>query len=140
MNFAKRLLVVAAVVMGSATVSRGATKPADPAHVSMGSEIALSDYLVPGKTVVFDFYSDYCPPCRVYTEPRKALHAQRDDVVVVKVDINRPGVKGIDWKSPVVAQHNMRSIPHFKVFGPDGKMVSEGAEARSAVDAMLGQL
>ena len=122
------------------STSGAATKSAEPAHVAQGSEISLADYLVPGKTVVFDFYSDYCPPCRVYTEPLKALHASRDDVVVVKVDINRPGVKGIDWKSPVARQHEMHSIPAFKVYGPDGTLRADGQAARSAVKDMLKDL
>ena len=61
----------------------------------------------------------------------------RDDIVVVFVDINRPETKGIDWKSPVAVQHGMRSIPHFKIFGPDGKLIAEDtpkdAKARQMV-------
>lgn len=102
-----------------------ATKGAEPAVVSQGQEIRLTDLLVPGKITVVDFTSQYCPPCRAYAEPLHQLHAKRDDVAVVKVDINRPGVKGIDWKSPVAAQFRLRSIPHFKVFGPDGKLLAE---------------
>lgn len=131
---------LAVVGLWCGAIAGAATKPVEPAHVALGEEIDLALFLVPGKTVVFDFYSDYCPPCRVYTEPLKALHAQRDDVLVVKVDINRPGVKGIDWKSPVAQQHKMRSIPHFKVFGPDGVLRSEGDAARREVHGMLDSL
>jgi len=80
---------------------------------------------VPGKTTVFDFTSEYCPPCCGYAEPLHKLHADRADIAVVKVDINRPGVKGIDWKSPVAKQFALHSIPHFKVYGPDGKLIAE---------------
>jgi hypothetical protein len=55
------------------------------------------------------------------------LHAKRDHIVVVFGDINRPDTKGIDWKSPVAVQHGMRSIPHFKVYGSDGKLIAEDA-------------
>jgi len=34
------------------------SKGAKPAHISGGQEFKLTDYLVPGKTTVFDFYSD----------------------------------------------------------------------------------
>jgi hypothetical protein len=65
------------------------------------------------------------------------LHASRSDIVVVKVDINRPGVKGIDWKSPVVKQYGLHSIPHFKVFGPDGKMLAEDTTEESKARRMV---
>jgi hypothetical protein len=59
------------------------------------------------------------------------LHRTRDDIVVVKVDINRPGIRGIDWKSPVAQQYKLNSIPHFKVYGPDGKLMAEDRPPQS---------
>jgi len=100
-------------------------KQSEPLHISRGAKIALTDYLVPGKTVVFDFTSKYCGPCRAYSQPLDALHAARADIVVVKVDINRADVTGIDWQSPVARQYDLASIPHFKVYGPDGKLLGE---------------
>ena len=104
-----------------------------PARIAMGEEVQLSDYLVPGKITIFDFTSQFCPPCRAIAPHVEKLHLTRDDIAVVSVDINRPGVQGIDWKSPVAQQYNMHSIPHFKVFGPDGKLIAEGNEARALV-------
>jgi hypothetical protein len=66
-----------------------------------------------------------------------ALHAKRDDIVVVKVDINRPETKGIDWRSPVATQYGLKSVPHFKVYGPDGKKQSEGDAAWEFVTGLL---
>ena len=85
--------------------------------------------------MVFDFTSDFCPPCRAINPYLDKLHANRADVVVVKVDINRPDVRGIDWQSPVAKQYGMRSIPYFQVYGPDGQMVAEGQQARQMVTA-----
>ena len=108
-------------------------KPAQPERIAHGQEVNLQDYLVPGKTVIFDFTSEFCPPCRAIAPHLHKLHAQRADVVVVEVDINRPGVKGIDWSSPVARQYGLESIPYFKVFGPDGQLQAEGQEARALV-------
>jgi len=127
------LLLSASVSFADATY----TKPAVPERISHGEQVKLENYLVPGKTTVFDFTSEYCPPCRAISPRLDKLHAKRNDVVVVKIDINRPGVKGIDWKSPVAAQYGMRSIPNFKVYGPDGKLQAEGKEARSLVESWL---
>ena len=109
------------------------TKAAAPERIAFGQEVNLADYLVSGKTVVFDFTSEFCPPCRAISPYLDKLHAKRADVVVVKVDINRPDVRGIDWGSPVAKQYSMQSIPHFKVFGPDGKLQAEGKPARDLV-------
>jgi hypothetical protein len=122
-----------AVVLAADTKTKGPK----PVRVAYGQPINLADYLVPGKTTVFDFTSKYCPPCVAIAPDLEKLHAKRDDIVVVFVDINRPETKGIDWKSPVAQQHGMRSISHFKVFGPDGKMIAEDtpkdAKARQMV-------
>jgi thiol-disulfide isomerase/thioredoxin len=120
------------------------TKGAEPIRIAYGEEVKLTDYLVPGKTTVFDFTSPYCPPCRAYEEPLHALHQQRADVAIVKVDINRPGLHQIDWQSPVAQQYGMDSIPHFKIFGPDGKLVAEDTvspgPARQLVNQWLGEM
>lgn len=104
-----------------------------PLTISHGERVNLADYLVPGKTTVFDFYSEYCPTCRSIAPDMAKLHASRDDIAVVMVDINRPGVNGIDWKSPVAKQYDLPSTPQLKVYGPDGKMRAEGSAAYKLV-------
>ena len=113
------------------------TKGAAPLHVSHGGEIKLEDYVVPGKTTVFDFYSEYCPPCRAIAPHLEKLHAARADVAVVKVDINRPDHKGIDWHSPVAAQYKLESVPNFMVVGPDGKVQAQGDAAYEMVVGLI---
>lgn len=112
-------------------------KGPEPLRISHGEKVALADYLVPGKITIFDFTSNYCPPCRMIAPHLDKLHETRDDIAVVAVDINRPETKGIDWKSPVARQYDLHSIPHFKVYGADGKMMAEGDEARSIVFGWL---
>lgn len=116
------------------------TKGAEPLRIARGERVDLADYLVPGKTTVFDFTSEFCPPCRAYDPTLLALHQQRADVAVVKVDINRPGLKRIDWQSPVAQQYGMKSIPHFKVYGPDGKLIAEDRAARALVNQWIAAL
>lgn len=121
----KRLLLLLSLLGLIAAATHGAAKGPEPVVISRGETVTLADHLVPGKTVVFNFTSKFCPPCRAYDEPLRKLHATREDLVVVKVDINRPSVRGIDWQSPVAQQFELRSIPHFKVFGPDGRLLAE---------------
>lgn len=106
------------------------TKGEKPLRISQGQKVELADFFVTGKTTLFDFTSEYCGPCRVYADPLLKLHQARADLAVVKVDINRPEIHRIDWESPVAQQYGMRSIPHFKIYGPDGNLVAEGQAAR----------
>ena len=96
-----------------------------PLSIAQGQAIDLADFLVTGKITVFDFTSEYCPPCRGYADPLLQLHRQKAGIAVVKVDINRPEIHKIDWSSPVAKQYDLHSIPHFKVYGPDGRLVAE---------------
>lgn len=102
-----------------------ATKGAGPQHISFGEEINLEDYLVSGKTTVFDFHGDYCPPCRALAPYLEMLHKARDDIAVVVVEINRPGVRGIDWHSPVAKEYEVSSIPYLKIYNADGKLIAD---------------
>lgn len=97
--------------------------------IGKGEEVVLEDHLVAGKTNIVDFYSDFCGPCRTLAPRLEALAKQREDLAVIKVDINRPGQAGIDWQSPTARQFSLRSIPHLRIYGPDGKLELEGRPA-----------
>lgn len=109
----------------------------EPQRIAFGEKVDIEKYVVPGKTTVFDFTSEYCPPCVAIAPLLHDLDAKRDDLVIVEVDINREGVKGIDWSSPVTAQYGIQSVPSFKVYGPDGKLTAENEEAYEMVSAWL---
>ncbi|HEY0864576.1 MAG TPA: thioredoxin family protein [Lacunisphaera sp.] len=140
-----KLLPALLAALALSATALAAPKGAEPAHIAMGQTIVLADHLVPGKTTIVDFTSKYCPPCQFYNEPLAKLHAQRADIAVVKVDINRPDVKRIDWQSPVAQQFKLQSIPHFKVYGPDGKLIAEdqpgvASPARALVHKFIEEL
>lgn len=111
-----------------------------PLRISQGEQIQLTDYVIEGEYTVFDFMSDYCPPCTRIAPWMNRLHNERPGVNVIKVDINRPGVRGIDWKSPVAAQFGLSSIPHFKVMDAEGNLVAEGDKAWEMLVAWLEEL
>ncbi len=113
------------------------TATANETIIGHGAEVNLTDHLVSGKTVIFDFFSEFCPPCRKISPLLAKLDEKRDDLVVVKIDINRKGVTGIDWGSPIARQYNLQSIPHFKIFSPEGKLVAENEAAFNQVLSML---
>lgn len=98
-------------------VSAGA---ADIQTITHGREVDIEKHLVPGKYVLFDFYADWCGPCRAL-EPQIRELAGRygDQLVVRKIDI-------INWDSPVSRQYRMSSIPYMILYGPDGVRITTG--------------
>jgi hypothetical protein len=65
------------------------------------------------------------------------LDSKRNDIIVHKVDINRPGIRGIDWESPVARQYNIHSVPYFMIYDPSGKLTHQGQEAYTEVMRLL---
>ncbi len=112
------------------------TSRAIPSYMIEGS-INIQKEIVKGKINIIDFYSPFCPPCKKIAPFLKKLDDQRRDIVVITIDINRPGVMGIDWKSPVAQQFNLKSIPYFIVISPFGKLMCEGKEAYSYVVQLM---
>lgn len=132
------LALVALPLVSRAADAAKTTKGAEPLHISMGEKVEIKDYIVPGKTTIFDFYSTFCPPCMRIKPAMEKLHHDRPDIAVVEVDINRPGHQGIDFKSPVGLQYQLESIPHFVIYGPDGQLVVEDkGQEMAAYDAVL---
>ncbi len=99
-------------------------------EITRGQQVELLDFVEPGYYTVFDFYSEYCPPCVALKPTVEELAEVSDEIVLRVVNINREGHKGIDWKSPVAVQYGMNSIPHFKVYDKDGTLMLEGNAAR----------
>jgi thiol-disulfide isomerase/thioredoxin len=109
------------------------TKGAEPLQISHGDPVKLEDYLVTGKITVIDFYSHFCPPCMALAPLLVKLHQSRDDLAVVEVDINRPGVTGIDWQSPVAGEFKLESIPNLVIYSATGTVIASGDKARDLV-------
>lgn len=119
--------------------SGNAAKPAAPARIGIGQPVQLEEHLVPGKTVIFNFTSAFCEPCQRLDPQLRKFHAERANIVVVEVDIDRPGRRTEDWDSPLAQQFNIRStgLPLLKVYGPNGQLQSDGNAAETLVRGWL---
>ena len=67
----------------------------------------------------------------------KQLAEKRPDLVIKKANINQPGVNGIDWRSPLAQQYQIRQVPYFMIFNPQGQLVVQGREAFETVGRWL---
>ncbi len=93
---------------------------ADVETITHGEQVDIKHHLVPGKYVLFDFYADWCGPCRGLAPILARLASQQSESLVLrKVDIK-------DWRSPVARQYSISSIPHLKLYGPEGHLIAEG--------------
>ena len=128
------ILVLAALAAGAAgfgvyrVLSRGSDPRPGPAvggdilTISRGEPFNLRDHLVPGKYTLFDYYADWCPPCREL-EPRiENLARRHPNLAVRKVDI-------VDWNHPVAEQQGVHDLPYIRLFDPSGRLIREGEAA-----------
>jgi thiol-disulfide isomerase/thioredoxin len=108
---------------------------ADYQETSHGKTIAIDSLACPGKITVVDFSSDYCAPCvqlAMYLIKTSKAYPQR--YAIRRVDINRPGVVGIDWESPVARQFKIDSLPRVVIYDNRVKVAEGDAARRWLVD------
>jgi thiol-disulfide isomerase/thioredoxin len=102
-----------------------------------GQEIDIQNFVQPNKITIFDFYSEFCGPCKKISPKLKRLDRRREDIIIHQVDINRPGIRGIDWGSPVARQYNLRSIPYFIIYDSSGSLTLRGQEAYEEIMRLI---
>jgi thiol-disulfide isomerase/thioredoxin len=126
------LLVLGFISSGALAGTLADANPDNP-----GQTLEINSLLVNGKTTVIDFYSPFCPPCVRLAPLMAKLAKKRPDLAIHKVNINRPGVNGIDWRSPLAQQYHIRQVPFFMIFNPQGQPVAQGREAVETVGSWL---
>jgi len=99
---------------------------ADIRIISKGSPVNLRDHLVAGKYTLFDYYADWCPPCRQLSPRLEELARRHSNLALRKIDI-------VSWSHPVAQQQGVRDLPFLRLYDPKGQLVGEG-------DAVLEEL
>jgi putative thioredoxin len=83
--------------------------------------------------VVVDFWADWCGPCKILTPVLEEAVAERDGIVLAKVDT--------DANQELAERYQVRGIPNVKAFR-NGQVVDEftGALPAAAVEEFLDRL
>lgn len=83
-----------------------------------------------GKTVLLDFYADWCGPCRMVSPIVEEISNENTQVAVGKINV--------DEEPELAAAFSVTSIPMLVVM-KDGKIVNQavGARPKSQIVAML---
>ncbi len=95
------------------------------------NEVELRERLGAGKSVVVDFYADWCAPCRAVAPELDVLEARYTDVEFVKVDS--------DANPELVQSLGIMGIPTIVRFGEDGAELARTTGAAKA-DALAFRL
>ena len=82
------------------------------------------------KTVLLDFYADWCGPCRMVSPLIDEIAKERDDILVAKINV--------DDEQELAGKFGVFSIPTLVVM-KNGKVVkqSTGARPKAQILAML---
>ena len=94
-----------------------------------GQRFELQDYLRTDSVNVVVFYSRYSPACQRVIAKLDRLAENNEALNITLVDIDRPDQQKIDWRSPLVRQFNLRTLPHVQVY-QGRQLESEGYSAR----------
>ena len=83
-----------------------------------------------GKTVLLDFYADWCGPCRMVSPVVDEIAAERPDILVGKVNV--------DEEPELASAFNISSIPTLVVMR-GGEIVNRatGARPKSSILSLL---
>ena len=96
-----------------------------------GTPVTIQRYLVPGKFTIVYFYSPYSE--EDFNEALKELVVRDRKLAVRTVNVNREGVEGVDWDSPVVEAARLNSLPYFFIYDLAGSLRAHGRPAHEQI-------
>jgi thiol-disulfide isomerase/thioredoxin len=84
--------------------------------ISHGAQVDINQHLAFGNVTVVDFYADWCGPCRRLSPSLEQMARSDPEIALRKIDI-------VNWRTAVVQQFNIHSIPQVNVYDRSGRLV-----------------
>ena len=84
--------------------------------ISHGAQVDINQHLALGSVTIIDFYADWCGPCRQLSPSLEQMASSDPEIALRKIDI-------VNWKTAVVQQFNIHSIPQVNVYDRSGRLV-----------------
>jgi thiol-disulfide isomerase/thioredoxin len=84
--------------------------------ISHGAQVDINQHLALGNVTVVDFYADWCGPCRQLSPSLEQMATTDPEIALRKIDI-------VNWRTAVVQQFNIHSIPQVNVYDRAGRLV-----------------
>ena len=86
--------------------------------VKQGEQIDLKEHAVKGGVTIFDFYADWCGPCKKLTPKLEEFAKKSKNVYLRKINIKT-------WDSAVSKKYSIRSIPSIWIYDKNKKCVAK---------------
>ena len=87
-----------------------------------GNKIKFTDHLAQGKITIFDFYADWCNPCKIFSPKVERLLLEQNMLALRKVDV-------VDWKSNLAKQltkkYKLPFLPFTLIFDDKGNLLGK---------------
>ena len=84
--------------------------------ISHGAQVDINQHLALGNVTLVDFYADWCGPCRQLSPSLEQMARSDPEIALRKIDI-------VNWRTAVVQQFNIHSIPHVNIYDRGGMLV-----------------
>jgi len=84
--------------------------------ISHGTQVDIAKHLALGNVTVVDFYADWCGPCKQLSPSLEQMARTDPEIALRKIDI-------VNWKTAVVKQYNIHSVPQVNVYNRGGRLV-----------------
>ena len=88
--------------------------------ISQGEVVDFEPYLEADRLTVFDFYADWCAPCKKLDKSLAALKdVYGDRLEVYKLDL-------VDWQSELAKHHKIKDLPYLIVYDEQKQLWRQG--------------